>query len=176
MSNISEMTQDEDVENHQRIECRKFSLRPVICLLIQSTCYNVTYSTRKVLTLILWTYQGSFIFILLSYTVRSQVWFATSVLAFITPVLFTCQCVGNCIICWKSFSKRYGHFHKSMDLWHRTISKMTRQEIAIDYRYFSKRQKIVAACVLLLQLMSNSAQFVIHFVMFSEKELEKSKY
>ena len=176
MASVSKTEREVDIEINQRERANYFSLRPITGLLIVSACYNIHSSKKKGRTFLLWIYQGAFICMFLAYLARSLYYMTTNVFNYITPLLLTCQCVGSCVICWKLFCRKHGHFYESMKMWHCTISKMEQNEMSIDFDYFRKRQRAVVGCCVFLQLMSNTAQFVITFVMYSAEELRKLGY
>ena len=167
---------ERDIENNGGERVRYFSLRPMICLLILSACYNVKKSRTKLLEIILWSYQGIVILNILAYMVRTLSLLASDILSYLTPIFLTCQCVGSCFICWKLFSRRYGHFHESMVLWQTSVSKMVHEEILINFKHFNRMQIAVVSFTIFIHVASTTTQFLITFVMYSREELDRIGY
>ena len=164
------MTATIQIDKIMEVNVNRFSLRPIICLMIISACYNLKTPRKACLTILLWLYQCTIFLVFVAYIVRNFINLKGSFVNFASNSLITCQCFGNCFISWKSFSTRYGHFNKAMDMWKDCVSQMIQHKLNIDFTYFKRRQSMIVMTIVFLQLISVSAQVVIVFILVPPAE------
>ena len=166
------MDEEADKRQHRKVE---LNLKPIIFCLGLAGCYSFQQWRNVFTEIFMFVYKILVVAAVMFWCIRPffMTEYLQPVITYVVLMLIALQGVCNWILCWKSFSTKFGNFKAFMDKMNVLQAAFFEDSIILNTNFISKRQIMYVFFAGFLILSDVIMQIIIYyFLLPNPKELE----